>query len=470
MKLVDGGQMPVFSPDGASIAYLVPDALTPGARLFLISAKGGAPRLLQPDLVAIRTTPIVHQLPLWSPDGASILLEGMRGGDPKTSGWWITPVARGEAAAIKGIPPIPEWLARCVLAWHGEYIYYEDQNQFNGSTLFRVRLAPSPWRIAGTPEKLTSYAGVSLSASTSTRGRMVLVSHSVLQNIWSVSLHAGNGTISRRLEQVTADSNGKRHLTVAANGERLAYASYGPPGQGNVEVRIRDIATGSESLIAGSGKYPYLDPVLSSDGSMVTYRDMQGGKYVNYIAESGSTSGRKICEDCIVHAFFPGSTEALVQVGNKLMRHRLNGGEELLLAQIPSLEDLALSPEGNRLAFTQARQDGMTALYLADIGRSPGTPESWKLVAEDRNYLGLPAWSPDGSLLYYVSQRDGSPCVWVQSFAPDGKLAGAASAVLHLHSGNGISVRNMSIGVTTDRLFLLLTEFKGDVWSINLEP
>jgi Tol biopolymer transport system component len=44
MKLVDGGAHPSFAPDGATIAYLRPAALTGQARLFLISAGGGAPR------------------------------------------------------------------------------------------------------------------------------------------------------------------------------------------------------------------------------------------------------------------------------------------------------------------------------------------------------------------------------------------------------------------------------------------
>jgi serine/threonine protein kinase/Tol biopolymer transport system component len=468
--LVGGGQMPVFSPDGATIAYLVPAALTSEAKLFLISAGGGAPRRLLQDLVAIRTNPAIYQSPIWSPDGTNILLVGRRAGDPKTNGWWIAPVAGGDAEAIKGAPAQEKWLARCVLIWRGDHIYYEDQNQFNGSTVFRACVLPRPWRVVGTPEKIISYAGLSLNASTSTGGRMVFASHSVLQNIWSARLLDGKGTTSGQLERVTTDSNGKRRLTIAADGSKLAYTSYGPPEQGNVEVHIRDIGTGSESPpIAGSGEYPYLDPVLSSDGSKVTYRDQQEGKLVTYVTESGSSSVHEICEGCVVHAFFPGSTEVLVQFENRLVRQRLDGSGQAQLIEIPSMASVALSPDGNRLAFTQARRDGMAALYLADIRQSPGTQDSWKLVAEDRNYLGSPAWSPDGRRLYYVSQRDGSPCVWVQSIGPDGRIDGDAVPALHLHSGNGVFGPMTGIGVTTDRLFLLLSEFKGDVWSIDLD-
>ena len=252
-KLVDGGEMPSFSPDGTTIAYLVSAAMTGSARLFVVSAGGGAPRPLQPDLVAMTPAAGGHQLPLWSPDGTGILFRGMRAGDPKTRGWWIAPVGGGEAAAIEGMPREPQWFARYALAWRGEHLYYIEGEPINGSTLYRVPLAPRPWRATGTPEKLTSYAGVSLTASTSARGRMVLASTTTVPSIWSASLQAGKGTASGPLEPVTTDSNGKRSLTVAANGSRLAYSTYGPPGQANVEVHVREMATGRESLIAGVG-------------------------------------------------------------------------------------------------------------------------------------------------------------------------------------------------------------------------
>jgi Tol biopolymer transport system component len=470
MKLVDGGELPKFSPDGASIAYLAPATLTRRAALWVVAAGGGVPRQPQPSIVA--AWPAAqggHQPPLWSPDGKDVLVRGMRGSDPKTRAWWIVRADGSEAVALEGVPAEPRWLARYALAWRGDGIYYLEGEPINGSTFYRMRVARRPWRVVGVPEKLASHSGVVTNASASARGRMVLALQTQETNVWSVKRQGGTEAGYGPLEPVTADSNGKAGLTVAANGSRLAYSTHGPPGQANVEVHLREMASGRESLIAGSGTWPLLDPTLSSDGSKVAYRDLEGGKFVIRVAEGRSIVRVQGCEGCSFHAFFPNPAEALVRVDDRLMRHRLDGGEQVLLAQVQSVVDVALSPDGRRLAFTRAREDGTAALYETDITRPPSLPSSWRLVAADRNYLGSPAWSPDGGLLYYVSQRDGSPCVWVQPVAADGALAGAATAALHLHGGKGLYGRSTRIGVTADRLFVLLSQLKGDIWAVDLE-
>jgi hypothetical protein len=469
MKLADGGELPAFSPDGTTVAYLVANALTSQAALFAVPAGGGAPRRLHPDLPVTIPAAGGHQPPLWSPDGTTLLVHGRPPGDRPGHAWWAAPVAGGEPAAIEGVPPWPQWLGRYALAWRGEHLYYVEGEPINGCTLYRVRLAPRPWRVVGSPEKLTSYAGISLTASVSARGRMVLSSLAPTQNIWSARREAGKATTSGPLEAVTTGSAGKRSLTVTADGSRLAYSSYGPPGQANVEVHVRDMATGRESLIAASGTFPFLLPVLSPDGSKVAYMDRREGKLVTSVAESGSSSGRMACEGCLVRAFFPDLEDVVIEKDDRLVRHRLDGGAETPLVEVPGLGEATLSADGRRLAFTQVRPDGTAALYETDIARPPSPPSSWTLVAEDRRHLGSPAWSPDGRFLYYVSQRDGSPCVWAQPIAPDGRLSGPAIAALHLHSGNGVWGRATSIGVTADRLFVLLTDVKGDIWSIQLE-
>ena len=45
-------------------------------------------------------------------------------------------------------------------------------------------------------------------------------------------------------------------------------------------------------------------------------------------------------------------------------------------------------------------------------------------------------WSPDGNLLYYLSDRDGFRCIWAQSLNPATKHPeGEAFTVLHFHQG-----------------------------------
>lgn len=478
-KLTGGGTLPSFSPDGSTIAYLLPSSSTLLARLFVISTGGNAPRQIQPKMIAVGLNNVLHQPILWSPDGKCLLFRGNRIGAPETRGWWVASATSEEASVIQGMPPLATGLARLVIAWRNDQIYYVDGEPINGSTLFRARLVPGPWRIVGTPERIASYNGLIVNASVSARGRMVFSLITAVPNIRSANLPSEKDSLCGPLENVTLDSLGKWALTVAGNGTKLAYGAFGPPGQGNVEIRLRNLGAGTELLIAGTGKWAFMDPVLSPDGSKLAYRDApeakaistdaRKSKLVSYVAESGSSSGRAVCENCTILGFFPNSKEALVQAEKGLFRRQVESGEQTLIAE-GYFRDVALSPDGQRLAFIKTRPDGTAALQQTDITHPPITQESaWIMIAEDKNYIGSPAWGFDSKTLYFVSQRDGSSCVWAQRLTSQGSPSGPATVVLHLHTGRGFFGTLTRIGVTADKLYLLLYEVKGDVWSLPLE-
>jgi dipeptidyl aminopeptidase/acylaminoacyl peptidase len=154
---------------------------------------------------------------------------------------------------------------------------------------------------------------------------------------------------------------------------------------------------------------------------------------------------------------------------DRLVRHRLGGDQQVTVADLPRAVDLAFSPAGNLLALTEAREDGMGALYVAPVANPTEKSDPRKLVAEDRNFIAAPEWSPDGKVLYYLSQRDGFKCVWAQPIAPHGTPAGAPVAALHLHPGGGRMGGPLNVAVAKGQLFVLKTQLRGDVWSVQLD-
>ena len=241
MKVVDGGELPSDSPDGTTVAYLVPDALNSQAEIFVVPAGGGTPRRLQPNMVA--TTPAAggHQGPLWSPDGASLLVHGGPSAVGATPGGSCpSPAARPRRS--RGFPrgrpgsgaSRSPGVASTSTTWRG-----------NRSTVRPCTGCASCHGPGGRQwprEARLVRRGVRERVHVGTRSDGPRVARA--DPTWSVRQAVRGGGDRGPLEAVTADSTGKRSLSVAADGSRLAYASYGPPGQANVEVHVRDRPAG----------------------------------------------------------------------------------------------------------------------------------------------------------------------------------------------------------------------------------
>jgi len=466
-KVASGGDQPTFSPDGSTIAYVVPQPLTRRGKLYLIAANGGAPQPFQPDFWISLMGPI-HPKPLWSPDGKYLLFQGQRTGNPASSGWWVAPVSGGEPQRVAAPPMGAHAVIRYTEAWRGKYVYFSEGTTAGGVSIFRVPISSGPWRISGAPERLTSAAGMQFGASISADGQMVFGSAIPNAGIASVSLKVNEATTSGAAQQLVSDSSSKVYLTTAANGSRLAYVA-GLFGERGSEIRIRDAAGGHEdvilpSLLLASGLR------LSADGSRLAYRDRVEGKLQTLVTDRGSTSARVVCDSCYFLDFFAAAEEGLIQYRDQLVRHNLaTGARQTLLDDAGALFEAGVSPGDHWVAFTTENPDGTARLYTAPVRPQPVPPAEWNQVAVERNILTAPQWSPNGKFLYYGSNRDGFPCVWAQRMADDGKPVGPPVAVYHSHESGGMRLwREPQFGITPERLYMLTLELKGNVWAINV--
>ncbi len=464
-KVADGGRLPAFSPDGSTIVYLVASALARTAKLFLVSAGGGVPRPLQSEFI-VPPAGASFSWPLWSADSKNVLFDGMRPGERDSRDWWLAPVAGGPAVRIKA--PVRSQYVRLLLGRRKNYVYYSEGSTIGGMSLYRVSLSGGSHPEAAAPQLITSPGGMQFGASISADARMVFSTMSPNINVWSVALKPGEGTASGQLEPVTSDPMGKFDLSVSADGSKLAWTSYSPQ---KIEILVREIVTGREESFACSNKTLNVVPRLSLDGSRLAYSDIVDAKRVAYIVGSGAAP-QPVGENFIIEGFFSKTGEVLAASDNQLARQDLAGNPRRLILDTTGqgeLFDAALAPSDRLVAFTLALPNGTAALYLADVGDQPAPVETWTKLDEDRNYVGSPTWSRDGKTLYYGSNRDGFFCVWAQRIDGSGKPSGKPFAAFHNHTPPDMKFYGICcLRAAPDRLYLMLSDFKGDLWSLNL--
>ncbi|MCJ7612976.1 MAG: serine/threonine-protein kinase [Candidatus Aminicenantes bacterium] len=467
-RIAEGGRLPAFSPDGSTILYLVASA-TGWAKMFMVPAAGGVPSPFQPEFVVLRKGGS-HSSPLWSPDGKNIFFDGVQPGDPDGPGWWLAPVAGGPAVRINPPQFTYPGATRVVMAWWNDHIYYTEGTSVAAMSLYRVPLSGGSRPAAGPPQLIASLPAMLWGLSISSDGRMVFSTLSLTPNIWSVPLRSSDGTASGPPEPVTSDSTGKWDVAVSADGSTLAWTAYSPQ---RTEIRVRKTATGHEESIVCSNATTNVFPRLSPDGSRLAYSDMVGGKWTSCVTEN-SAAPQPVSTDFVIVGFFHRTRDVLVDVGMQLVRLDTAGSRRSTILDTTGAGDgpweAALAPSDRRVAFTtRARTDGTAGLYLAKVGDQPSAVGTWTKLAEDRNYIGSPAWSSDGKILYYGSKRDDFICVWGQRITDDGKPSGEPFAAFHNHTSPDMKFYGVSRMVAAPgRLYMVLGEVKGDLWSLKL--
>jgi Tol biopolymer transport system component/tRNA A-37 threonylcarbamoyl transferase component Bud32 len=467
-RIAEGGRLPSFSPDGSMILYLFVSA-TRFAKLFVVPAAGGIPRPFQPEFVVLPKGPS-HSSPLWSADGKTIFFDGMRPGDPDGPGWWLAPVAGGPAVRINPPQSTLPRTTRVVMAWWNGHIYYSEGTSVGGMSLYRVPLSEGSRSGAGPPQLIASFPAMLWGVSISFDGRMVFSTLSSTPNIWSIPLRLNDGMASGPPEPVTSDSWGKWDVAVSSDGATLAWTVYSSQ---QTEIRVRKTATGREESIVCSNNTMNVFPRLSPDGSRLAYGDFVGGKWTSYVAENGAAP-QPFSESTLIVGFFHKTRDVLVDMGMQLVRLDPAGSRRGTILDTTGGGDgpweVALAPSDRWVAFTTlARPDGTAGLYLAKVGDQPANAATWTKLAEDRNYLGSPTWSSDCKILYYGSKRDGFICVWAQRITEEGKPLGEPFAAFHNHASPDLKHFGQShMMAAPGRLYMVLGEVKGDLWSLKL--
>ena len=93
------------------------------------------------------------------------------------------------------------------------------------------------------------------------------------------------------------------------------------------------------------------------------------------------------------------------------------------------------SPDHRWIVLEAADGSGSSLIFVVPLqGGVPAPSEKWILVSDKEGWHDKPRWSPDGSLIYFISHRDGFRCLWAQRLDSSTKRpVGAHESIHHFH-------------------------------------
>src|SRR5204863_250871 len=91
-------------------------------------------------------------------------------------------------------------------------------------------------------------------------------------------------------------------------------------------------------------------------------------------------------------------------------------GKSVVVATRPAgsvISSGQFSPDGKWMAFhaVVSKEDKARIWILRADGARPVAADSWIAVTDGAALDRDPAWSPDGGMIYYLSERDGFRCI-----------------------------------------------------------
>ena len=201
--------------------------------------------------------------------------------------------------------------------------------------------------------------------------------------------------------------------------------------EGNTAGELRRITQDS-----GADRSPH----ISSDGKKVVFHSDRAGAREIWIKNLDSSSGKQV--------------RILYESGRRFHETRFSPDARWVVTG-------AIYPRQILLAPFRGEQE----IPLSE----------WISVAEEVQQKRHPVWSPDGNLIYFLSDRDGFRCIYGQRLEPQTKRPrGTPIAVRHFHQTSQSLLQtdpsSIALSLGGGLLVFGMNEAKGNIWISEPAP
>jgi Tol biopolymer transport system component len=365
------------------------------------------------------------------------------------------------------------------------HIYFEGRAG-DTQNIWRITVDPDTEAWVAGPDRLTTGAGEETNVALSPDGTRVLFTNTASRTrLWAFPLDPANGLVTGDPYPISSGSTGEVDFDARADGSKVAYKTS---RAGRSELWERSVSEGQDRLLLSSANWRFAKPIWSPDGARLAFRrwdtryktvavallnadgtgervltlpgqvDMQGSDW--------SKDGRAILGACRFSELDRFST-CLVSVSSA---NEAGDSMVRVLASDPrrNLFNQRFSPDQRWITFL-AHDLSYGATSTIYVTPAEGGP--WQAITDGTWFDDKPRWGPDGSVLYFVSNRTGVANVWARRF--DDATGTAIGAPFQVTSFRSAQFRltprtaQMDIAITATRLLLPMTESRSDVWMLD---
>jgi eukaryotic-like serine/threonine-protein kinase len=475
-KRIAEGDWPRFSPDGSKISYVTfPNGAAPSS-IWIAPTSGGKP-------TELKVGKHVTSAPVWRPDGNGLLTIGLPE-SPDAAGnrfdWYFVPADGGPIVTTGAIT----WLrlgdfgpGRNLGVTVGGVLF--SHGNAESSNIYRLPFDAAFRNVTGEPVPVIVGAGLNFSPTASQDGRRITfaVGNNLSNNIWRATIDPKTGTVSAPPVRITSGVDPSLMPSPSRDGKRLAYIGS---ARKSPEVRIRNLESNTDVRLAGAKEWTYL--VLSPDGSTVAFTsDLRIGSAIYTVPSAGGVP-KGVCATCgrpvewladrtklLIDNAGPQQHDIeILDVTTGKTTGLLHHGEfQLTMPRV--------SPDGRVIVFTQVRPGRARRIYLAPFTGQPVPEDQWSVVIDGSDFDRQPAWAPTGSTIYFLSERDGSRCIWAQRVDTATRQAiGSPFAAHHVHqvrySLGDADVASIGLSVANGQMFYASSDLQSNVWLAERRP
>jgi eukaryotic-like serine/threonine-protein kinase len=295
-------------------------------------------------------------------------------------------------------------------------------------------------------------------------------------NIWSLPIGPNSGRALGAARQVTGSAF-DAHTSVSADGRKLVFMST---RSGNPDVWMKDLMSGRETALTATPSHEE-QPEITADGTRVCYWARQDPHDVIYVMATTGGVPEKLCDDCgrpwdwspdggkILYLIPEGRRQPGIALG--LIDVATRQKTVYLEHPVYTLARARFAPDGQWISFMAFEGAGRNRVVVAPFHSGSGPPEDqWITISEEKSVVqDKPRWSPDGNLLYYISDVDGFRCIWARRLDSATKRPiGRPVEVYHSHGARrsllNAGIVYMEISLAPDKLLFNLGETTGNIW------